>query len=121
METSLAMRHIINNFRQAQTFISVQFNQKNRCENKNYLHERLANDPLKAVVSIVKRFGWGLRGWGLALECSRISSLLTTSNRTSQPLTHPQSSHSLLLMLLSLSNDEGDGNKFSKKPTGIDW
>ena len=53
------MRHIINIFRQAETFISIQFNQKNRCENKNYLHERLANDPLKAVVSIVKRFGGG--------------------------------------------------------------
>ena len=74
------MRNIINIFRQAQTFISIQFNQKNRCGNKNYLHERLPNDPLKAVVSIVKRFGWGLRGWGLALECSRISSLLTTRN-----------------------------------------
>ena len=68
--------------RQAQTFISIQFNQKNRCENKNYLHERLANDPLKAVlsISIVKRFGWGLTGWGLAWECSSISSLLTTRN-----------------------------------------
>ena len=74
------MRHIINIFRQAQTFISVQFNQKNRCGNKNDLHERLPNDQLKAVVSIIKRFGWGLRGWGLALECSRISSLLTTRN-----------------------------------------
>ena len=74
------MRHIINIFRQAQTFISIQFNQKNRSENKNYLHERLANDPLKAVVSIVKRFGWGLRGRELAWECSRISWLLTTRN-----------------------------------------
>ena len=53
MKTSLAMRNIINIFRQAQTFISIQFNEKNRCGNKNYLHERLANDPLKAVVSIV--------------------------------------------------------------------
>ena len=82
MKTSLVMRHIINIFRQAQTFISIQFNQKNRCGNKNYLHERLTNDPLKAVVSIVntEEVRLGLRGWGLALECSRISSLLTTRN-----------------------------------------
>ena len=65
MKTSLAMRHIINNFRQAQTFISVQFKQKNRCENNNYLHERLANDPLKAVVSsYCKEVGVGVERVG---------------------------------------------------------
>ena len=64
MKTSLAMRHIINIFRQAQTFISVQFNQKNRCGNKNDLHERLPNGPLKACSSIYCkefRVGAGLR------------------------------------------------------------
>ena len=82
MKTSLAMRHINNIFRQAQTFISIQFNQKNRCGNKNYLHERLANDPLKAVVSIVntEEVRVGVERVGLALQCSRITSLLTTRN-----------------------------------------
>lgn len=72
MKTSLAMRHINYIFRQAQTFISIQFNQKNRCGNKNYLHERLANDPLKAVVSIVNteevRVGVEREGAGFAMQ-----------------------------------------------------
>ena len=115
------MRHIINIFRQAQTFISIQFNQKNRCENKNYVHERLAIDPLKAVVSIVKRFGWGLRGWGLAWEFNAAVSPRSSPLGTFPPLTHPQSSHSLLLIIWTLSNDEGDGNQISKKQIRIDW
>jgi len=64
------MRHIIDIFRQAQTFISIQFNQKNRCENKNYLRERLGNDPLKAVVSHCKEVRVGVErvGAGLGMQ-----------------------------------------------------